>query len=122
MTKILLIEDDAKFRKMLKLLLTHSGYDVVEAENGKKGIQAFQQAPCDLIITDVFMPEQDGLGVLRALIKSHPDLKAIAISGGGKRGVYRYLEYASLFGAKKTLIKPFESEEFLTAVEETLAM
>ncbi len=120
MAKILIIEDDAKFRKMLRLLLETSGYEIFEAADGKEGLAIFSQNTVDLIITDIFMPEQDGLGVLRSLIKDYPEIKTIVISGGGKKGSYQYLDYARQFGADKCIAKPFENEVILEAVDELL--
>ncbi len=120
MAKILIIEDDPKFRKMLRLLLETSGHEITEAADGREGISIFSQNKVDLIITDIFMPEQDGLGVLRQLLKDYPDIKTIVISGGGKKGSYQYLDYARQFGADKCLAKPFENEVLLEVVEELL--
>ncbi|MCP4020791.1 MAG: response regulator [Desulfobacteraceae bacterium] len=121
MAKILIIEDDEKFRKMLRFLLEESGHKIFEAADGREGMSIFRRGAVDLIITDIFMPEQDGLGVLREVIKGYPDMKTIVISGGGKIGAYQYLEYAEQFGADKTLAKPFENEELLAIVDELLA-
>ena len=120
MAKILIIEDDPSFRKMLRLLLESSGYEVNEAENGVRGLSLFRQDPADLIITDIFMPEEDGFGVLRALNRDYPGTKVIIISGGGNRGALHYLQYAEMFGAAKCLAKPFENEVLLDAVREVL--
>ena len=120
MARILLIEDDEKFRKMLVLLLSSSGHEVIDAEDGKKGMRAFGQSAFDLVITDIFMPEQDGLEVVRHLGKQTGDVKILVISGGGLEGTFQYLEYAEKFGADKTLIKPFENHELLDAVNTLL--
>ncbi|MBI9090382.1 MAG: response regulator [Desulfobacterium sp.] len=117
MAKILLIEDDDKLRKMLAMLLTMEGYTVSEADNGRQGINTFEKETFDVIITDIFMPEEDGLGVMRTLVKSQPDVKTLVISGGARMGGgMQYLEFARLFGANLTLVKPFENDEFLAAV------
>ena len=120
MAKILIIEDDPGFRKMLRILLESEGYEVAEAADGVQGIVRFSKAPTDLIITDIFMPEEDGIGVLRHLTKTHPGLKIIIISGGGNRGQIHYLEYAEMLGADRCLAKPFENEVLLEAVKEVL--
>jgi len=120
MEKILLIEDDDKFRKMLSLLLQSEGYEVAEASNGRKGISTAAKEEFDLIITDIFMPDQDGLEVVQAMVKSQSRAKTLVISGGGKGGGFQYLDYAKTFGADKTMTKPFENHEFLEAVTSLL--
>lgn len=120
MAKILIIEDDASFSKMLRILLESSGHEVVEAQDGLKGISLFRQDPADLIITDIFMPEEDGIGVLRKLSKEFQGLKLIAISGGGNRGAFQYLDFAKWLGASECLSKPFENEELLDTVQHVL--
>lgn len=120
MARILLIEDDEKFRKMLVLLLNSSGHEVVDTENGYQGTKTFRQSEFDLVITDVFMPEQDGLEVVQTISQQAKNTKIIVISGGGQRGTLRYLEYAKKFGADKTLIKPFENQELLNTINTLL--
>ncbi|MEH0019461.1 MAG: response regulator [Desulfobacter sp.] len=120
MARILLIEDDDKFRKMLVMLLETSGHEVAEAEDGTKGLETFSGSNFDLIITDIFMPDQDGLEVVRAVTDQQADVKILVISGGGRQGAFQYLEYAKIFGADKTLVKPFENQEFLSVVDKLL--
>jgi CheY-like chemotaxis protein len=85
MARILLIDDDDSFRTPLRLMLTHSGHFVIEARNGKEGLAMFTHADADLVITDIVMPEKEGLEVLMGLRKKEPPVKIIAISGGGAR-------------------------------------
>ena len=92
MARILLIEDDEKFRKMLILLLSSSGHEVVDAKDGHQGIKTFEQSTFDLVITDVFMPEQDGLEVVQSITRQAKNTKIIVISGGGQGGTFQYLE------------------------------
>ncbi len=82
MARILLIDDDDSVRTMLRLTLAHFGHTVIEARNGKEGLELFQHANADLVITDIVMPEKEGLEVLMELRKKHPPVKIIAISGG----------------------------------------
>ena len=81
MAQVLLIEDDDSVRTMLRLTLVHSGHSVIEARNGKEGLARFEHANVDLVITDIVMPEKDGLEVLMELRHRQPSVKIIAISG-----------------------------------------
>ena len=81
MSSILLIEDDVSLRELLSVNLTTAGYEVFEARNGRHGVRAFRKTPTDLVITDLYMPERDGLEVIEALQRTHPGVKVVAISG-----------------------------------------
>ncbi len=121
MRRILVIDDDVQFRKMLCQVLERAGYEVVEADNGKKGVKLFRAQPTDLVITDIIMPEQEGIETIRELKRDFPDVKIIAISGGGRIDSKDYLELAGQFGVTRTFGKPLDREEFLAALEELLA-
>lgn len=84
MATILVIEDNDELRRMLDCALRSSGLDVIQAENGLKGLRALEIMPVDLVLTDVLMPDMDGIEVVSALRKSHPGLPVIAMSGGGQ--------------------------------------
>src|SRR5471030_3027511 len=84
MARILLIDDDDSVRTMLRQTLTHFGHTVIEARNGKEGLALFPHAAADLVITDIVMPEQEGLGVLLEWRSKEPPVKIIAMSGGGR--------------------------------------
>ena len=114
MARILLIDDDDSVRTMLRLTLAHFGHTVIEARNGKEGLELFQHANADLLITDIVMPEKEGLEVLMELRKKHPPVKIIAISGGD------YLHMAKLMGAAKVLAKPFSTNVLIEAIDELL--
>jgi DNA-binding response OmpR family regulator len=118
MPGILLIEDDDQLRTMLKLLLTSSGYEVWEAGDGKHVGEIYQQQHPDLVITDLVMPEKEGLEVIMDLRRCDRNVRIIAMSGGGrgKSSAENYLLFAQKLGAQHTLIKPFSNEEFLSAV------
>jgi len=116
MFSILLVEDDDQLRTLLKSLLTSSGYEVSEALNGTGALAMYARNRFDLVITDLVMPDIDGLEVIMELLRRDKSAKIIAISGGGiNRGV-EYLKIAQKLGAKLTLSKPFGNEEFLAAV------
>jgi CheY-like chemotaxis protein len=121
MARILLIDDDDSVRTMLRLTLTHFGHTVIEARNGKEGLDLFRSAGADLLITDIVMPEKEGLEVLMELRRSQSRVKIIAISGGGRQNAEDYLHMAKRMGAAKVLAKPFSNEALLAAINELLA-
>ncbi len=116
LNKILVIEDDNDFRETLALTLRDEGYEVAEACDGKQGARMMKEFNPDLVITDILMPEKDGLEIIMMQRKEMPDIKVIAMSGGCVLGPHGYLETASVLGAKKTLIKPFSRDELLLAL------
>lgn len=120
MATILLIDDDDSLRTMLRVTLTHFGHTVVEARNGREGLALFPHAGADLVITDIVMPEVEGLHVLMALRLQTTPVKIIAISGGGRVNATDYLRIAKQMGAAKVLAKPFSTEALLGAVNELL--
>jgi len=120
MARILLIDDDNTLRTMLRLTLTHFGHTVIEARNGREGLELFSQAETDLVITDIVMPEKEGLEVLMALRHRDPPVKIIAISGGGRVSATDYLRIARQMGAAKVLAKPFSNRALIAAIDELL--
>lgn len=120
MPRILIVDDDEAFRRMLKLTLVKFGYDVDEAPNGKKAIALHARAPADLILTDIIMPEQDGLETIPQFRKRHPGVKIVAMSGGGRLSAADVLVIAKLLGADRTLTKPFSNEDLVSALDELL--
>jgi DNA-binding response OmpR family regulator len=120
MQRILIIDDEPKIRSMLRLMLEREGYEVIEAPDGIEGISAYRKNPADLIITDLIMPNKDGIGMIIDLKKEFPDVKIIAMSGGGLNKPEGYLKGAKKLGAACTLTKPIDREEMLRAVKNTL--
>ena len=96
---ILLIDDDVGVLDSLRLLLEAYGYRVVTASDGRKGLAAFEQHPPAVVITDILMPEQDGIGAIREMRRLRPSAKIIAMSGGGKVDKSDYLSVAEQLGA-----------------------
>src|SRR3989442_12400990 len=121
MTRILIIDDEAPVRDLLRQMLEKEGYEVVEAREGDIGIRLFCENPADLIITDILMPEKEGIETILELRKVFPQVKIIAISGGGRMRNLDGLPVAKAFGAVCTLAKPFERKELLEAVRAVLA-
>jgi DNA-binding response OmpR family regulator len=120
MPGILIIEDDNDLREMLKISLQRRKYNVFEAQNGKEAITHFKPAVTDLVITDLIMPEEDGLKVIMKLREIKPSLKIIAISGGGKAGPGSYLNLAKALGADVIYSKPFSVNEMIKKIGELL--
>jgi CheY-like chemotaxis protein len=118
--RILVIDDEDVIRQLLKEMLEWEGYVVTTAANGKEGLQLYRLELPDLIITDIFMPEMEGLETIRALQEGSSKVKIIAISGGGERGMTSFLSLAKRFGALCTLQKPFSREELLELVRGVL--
>jgi len=120
MERILIIDDEQQIRSMLRLMLERDGYEVVEAPDGIEGIKAYRQKPADLIITDLIMPNKDGIGMIIELQKEFPDVKIIAMSGGGLNKPEGYLKGAKKLGAACTLTKPIDREKMLRAVKNVI--
>ena len=121
MPRILVIDDDSQVRAMLKQMLEREGYEVAAAPDGKVGMRDHQQNAFDLIITDLFMPEKEGLETIRELKQDYPGVKIIAISGGGRVRPDELLDVAEKLGAERTFLKPIIREEMVNAVRELLS-
>jgi CheY-like chemotaxis protein len=118
MPVVLLVDDHEHVREMLKTALIKHRYTVLEASNGKEAIARFKPAVVDLVITDILMPEEDGLKVIMALKELKPDIKIVAISGGGKAGPNNYLSLAKALGADMVVTKPFSVNELIRKIKE----
>jgi len=116
---ILLIDDEENFRCVLRQVLVNAGYEVVEASNGAEGIRNFNEKPADMIVTAIIMPEKEGIETIIELKKAYPDVKLIAMSGGGWYGTDIDFDMAKKLGAL-TLDKPFALQDLLDAVNELL--
>jgi CheY-like chemotaxis protein len=120
MPGVLIVEDDKELRKMLKMSLLRRNFTVLEAENGKAAITHFKPLITDLVVTDLIMPEEDGLKVVIKLRELKPSIKIIAISGGGKVGPGSYLNLAKALGADAIYSKPFSINDLITKIEQLL--
>jgi DNA-binding response OmpR family regulator len=120
MAGILIVEDDRDLREMLSSTLVRRKYTVLEASNGKEALNRFKPAIIDLIITDIIMPDEDGLKVIMRLKEIKPDLKIIAISGGGKAGPGNYLNLARALGADEIFPKPFSLQILISRIDSLL--
>jgi len=120
MARILLIDDDRLVRQSIRLALSESGHHVEEAENGADGLERITVARPDLVITDLIMPEREGIETILAVRRIAPDLPIIAISGGGRIGPGDLLAAAKRLGATTTLRKPFDDVELIQQIERVL--
>jgi len=116
MARILVIDDDEQVLDMLYESLTREGYDVLRASNGEQGMRLYREEPVDLIITDLIMPEKEGIETIIELRQDFPDVKIIAMSGGGRIGTKDYLNMAKIFGVQRTFTKPVAREQLLDAI------
>lgn len=122
MPSILVIEDNEDIRALYKRILERAGHKVIEAADGKAGTRLYREAPADLVITDIIMPEKEGIETIKELTNDFPDIKIIAISGGGSAMASSVcLSLAGKLGAKRTLSKPIQTSQLLDAVSEVLA-
>ena len=118
--RILLIDDDDQLRVAIREQLESVGYEVVSARNGREGIQCYSASPTDLVITDLWMPEHEGLEIVRALRHASPAPKIIAMSGGGRSDDLDWLLVAKKLGAQRVLHKPFRPSDLLGAIQDVL--
>ncbi len=126
MDSVLIIEDDDFVQKMLKQTFERAGYEVATAENGVVGIKLYDSKlnllePFDVVITDLIMPEMEGIETISKLRKRDPNVKVIAISGGGRNKPEDYLHLAKKLGAMRTFTKPVDREALLLAVTELVS-
>lgn len=115
MASILIIDDEPEIRALLRTVLESAGHRVTEASNGREGIALYRQQPADLVITDIHMPELNGLDLILELIHEFINVKVIAMSGAQGEDTSA-LNVAKLLGARRTLQKPFSLETFRAAV------
>ncbi|HXG17651.1 MAG TPA: response regulator [Methylomirabilota bacterium] len=121
MALILVIDDEEFVRDMLRQMLEAEGHSVVEAPNGAAGLRLLREQKPALVITDILMPEKEGIETIRELRKVAPHVKIIAISGGGRMSRIDLLAVAQSFGAAGALAKPFERRELIDTVRSVLA-
>lgn len=120
MAKILVIDDDEHILRTPHQVLESEGHEVLDATNGREGLNLFKKHGANLIITDIIMPEKEGIETIKELHEENPELRIIAISGGGSIDPRVHLHAAENLGAMRTLVKPFSREDLLTAVRELL--
>jgi CheY-like chemotaxis protein len=115
--RVLVVDDEPGVRTSLRWQLQAAGYDVLEAVDGGRVVETVKREGVDLVVTDLIMPNHEGVETIQALQKECPDVPIIAMSASSDNN----LAAAQAFGARRTFAKPFEWEEFLAAVSELLA-
>ncbi|MBU0483762.1 MAG: response regulator [Proteobacteria bacterium] len=122
MAYILVIDDDYQFRKLMNIVLTQEGHEVAAASDGYVGLAMCLDHLPDVVVTDMIMPNKEGLGTIIDLKKEYPNLKIIAVSGGGcSHGSEDYLELAEKHGADFCFSKPFKAKDLVSVVGEMVA-
>ncbi|MBI1777870.1 MAG: response regulator [Proteobacteria bacterium] len=120
MPRILVIDDESGIRSVIQTVLQREGHSVRCANDGKAGLAAFEQNKPDLVITDIIMPEKEGIETIQTIRKLDPLIPIIAISGGGRAANADFLPLAAKFGATATLAKPFGAAALLDVVRSVL--
>jgi CheY-like chemotaxis protein len=119
MTRILVVDDDARVRTTARALLEAAGFQVVEAESGGAALRLMQSEPVKVVLTDIFMPDTDGIELIHALRRESPDLPIVAMSGGGYDGK-EVLAVARLFGAARIVQKPLTQRKLVGAIRRAI--
>jgi DNA-binding response OmpR family regulator len=118
LARILVIDDETPIRDMIRLALNLHGHEVLQARDGKEGLRLYRERDPDVILTDILMPEQDGLQTIREIQRTRPQAKIIAMSGGSRRwDLPELLPVAEKLGAHSLLYKPFGKAELLQALD-----
>jgi len=117
---IVVIDDDAMVSVSIQRILEAEGYEVALAQNGREGLALTQRLAPRLVITDIIMPEMEGIETITEMRRLRTDLRIIAISGGGRLGTGDFLQMAHKFGADAILAKPFDPDELVAMVEQQL--
>jgi len=121
MRKILIMDDDEQILSLLARSAELAGFAAATAVNGREGQRLLEKQPFDLVITDLIMPEKEGMETISYIKKQFPKIKIIAISGGGRIGPETYLPAALELGADLAFAKPFSVDDLMTAVKKLLA-
>jgi YesN/AraC family two-component response regulator len=121
MARILIIDDDALVRQVFRDWLESRGHEVIEAENGNVGLMLYKQHPAEIVITDIVMPDKEGIETIRELRRDFPDAKIIAVSGGGQlMPGSTCLTLAEGLGVQRTLLKPVNCLQLADTISELL--
>ncbi|WGM41090.1 response regulator [Caulobacter sp. NIBR1757] len=121
-TSILVVDDDAAFRAAVSRLLGSAGYRVAEAQGGGRAQTVLQSARPDILVTDIIMPDGDGIELINAVKWRYPTIRILAVSGRGCLGTLDLLKMAAMVGADATLSKPLGPEDLLSKVAGLVAM
>lgn len=118
---ILIIDDDAAVARALSLILTRAGYRVRSETSGRRGVQLLDEGGIDLVLTDIIMPDLDGIEAIRRIRAYHPGLRIVAMSGGGRIDKADFLQMAQALGADGVIEKPVRREHLLEIVDRAMA-
>ena len=118
MPTILVVDDDPLVQRTCQLCLEPLGYSVEFASNGVQALERVANSPVSLLLVDIFMPEMDGIETLLSLRKNNPQLPIIAMSGGGARARFDFLDAATKFGANQVIKKPFAVKELIAVLDQ----
>ncbi len=116
--KILIVDDDARIRELFRMWLEREGFDVLEAEDGRKAVEVQRETPVDMLICDLLMPVQEGIETITQFSEEFPGTCIIAISGGGKIGPDSYLSVAGHLGAWRVFTKPVDMPSLVGSIKE----
>lgn len=114
--RILVIDDEAAVRGTIQRMLESAGHEVIAAENGRDGLDRYRKQDLDVVITDIIMPEKDGIETIREIRAIDPTVAIIAISGEGHTGLPDFLRVAKKLGATATLKKPFRENDLMACI------
>lgn len=120
MPTVLLIDDEELIRNVVRAQLESAKLKVTEACDGREGVAQYRKQRFDLVITDIIMPEQEGIATIREIRSIDPNAKIVAISGGGRRHNFEFLDYTRKLGAMASLQKPFTRQQLLETVARCL--
>lgn len=120
MAKLLIADDDPEILRFLDKILTLEGHTVKTAKDGEEAVEMAKKDNFDIIITDIIMPRKEGIETIIELREMNPDIKIIAISGGGRKGRMDFLRMAEMVGASEILAKPFQPQELLEKINNCL--
>ena len=119
--RVLVVDDNPDLRSFVKIVLERAGFEAEVAADGRRALNLQRERPADVLVTDIFMPEPDGLELIQHFKSRFPGIKIVAISGGGKAGKADYLYVAAEIGAEAVLRKPFSTEALIRTLQELAA-
>ena len=117
---VLVVEDDVAVRQACAIMLEDHGFRVVTAVDGVDGLRKFRQINPDVVLTDIIMPEKEGVGLIMELRRETPEVKIVVMSGGGRMGNMDFIKIATMLGANIGLYKPFDDLQLVDAIRALL--
>jgi CheY-like chemotaxis protein len=119
--RVLFVDDEDEARTCARFALEKQGFEIVDAPNGHEALRLFLEGAADVVVTDLFMPNGDGLELIQELLRYVPPVPVVAISGGGRYNDRSALQVAGVLGVRELLTKPFTYEQLIDAVRRSLA-